>query len=274
MSYGREWLETTGSEDSHGRALWALGVVADRGHNSGQVALAVKLFHDALPALEGFSDSRAIAFPILGIQAYLHSHDDDHQVRDLLKSLGDRLQARFRQYASKDWQWHESMLAYDNARLAQALMACGRVTNDDDMVKTGIEVGNKGWFPKSGSKAQYDQQPVEAAAMIGACMEAHECTQDEKWVQLASTCFNWYLGKNDRQAKLYDHASGGCRDGLTPDGVNENQGAESMLSYLSSLLAIYNLRGLTVNHQDAKKSALEAEAVKIPEVQLRSADVP
>jgi hypothetical protein len=110
--------------------------------------------------------------------------------------------------------------------------------------------------------------------MIDACMEAHECTQDEKWVQLASTCFNWYLGKNDQQTKLYDHASGGCRDGLTPHGVNENQGAESMLSYLSSLLAIYNLRGLTANHQDVRKPALAEDPAKILEMQLTSADVP
>ena len=165
------------------------------------------------------------------------------------------------------------MLNYDNARLPEALMACGRVTNDDYMVKAGIDVlewlrdiqldpsggwftpvGNQGWFPKSGRKAQYDQQPLEAAAMIGASIEAYECTQREEWMQLASTCFNWYLGKNDQQIQLYDYATGGCRDGLMADGVNENQGAESTLSYLSSLLAIYNLRGLTANHNHVVES--------------------
>ena len=273
MSYERKWLETIGSDDSHGRALWALGVTAGWGHSPGQVALATKLFHDALPALQSFSDSRAIAFPILGMQAYLRRHEGDQRVRELMKSLGDRLLARFRQCASKNWQWHEAELNYDNARLPEALIACGRVTNDDDMVKTGIDVlewlrdihlnpsggwfapvGNDGWFPKSGSKAQYDQQPLEAAAMIGASLEAYECTQSEEWIQLASTCFNWYLGKNDQQMQLYDYASGGCRDGLTRDGVNENQGAESTLSYLSSLLAIYNLRGLTSNHKHVAES--------------------
>ena len=266
MSYERKWLESIGSEDSHGRALWALGVMAGWGHNSGQVALASKLFHDALPALESFSHSRAIAFPILGMQAYLRRNDTDRQVRSLLKALGDRLMERFRQFATEDWQWHEAELTYDNARLPEALMACGRVTNDDDMVKTGIDVlewlrdvqldpadgwfapvGNQGWYPKSGNKAQYDQQPLEAAAMIGASIEAYECTQREEWIQLASTCFNWYLGKNDQRMQLYDYASGGCRDGLMIDGVNENQGAESTLSYLCSLLAIYNLRGLTAS---------------------------
>ena len=273
MSYERRWLERIGSEDSHGRALWALGVMAGWGHNSGQVALATRLFHDALPALEGFSDSRAIAFPILGIQAYIRRNDDDRQVHSLLESLGNRLQERFRNFATKDWQWHEAELNYDNGRLPEALMACGRVAGNNDMVALGIDVlgwlrdiqvdpadgwlapvGNQGWFPKSGSKAQYDQQPLEAAAMIGASLEAYECTQREEWIELASTCFNWYLGKNDQQRQLYDYASGGCRDGLTAHGVNENQGAESTLSYLCSLLAIYNLRGLTANHNHVVES--------------------
>ena len=273
MSYERKWLETIGSEDSHGRALWGLGVMAGWGQDSGQVALATRLFHDALPALEGFSDSRAIAFPILGIQAYLRRKDNDRQVRGLLESLGKRLLERFRQFATNDWQWHESEVNYDNARLPEALLACGRVCNDDDMVKTGIEVlewlrdiqldpsggwftpvGNQGWFPKSGNKAQYDQQPLEAAAMIGASIEAFECTQREEWIQLASTCFNWYLGSNDQQMQLYDYSSAGCRDGLTRDGVNENQGAESTLSYLCALLAIYNLRGLTAGNNHVVRS--------------------
>ncbi len=273
MSYERQWLEAIGSEDSHGRALWALGVVAGWGQNSGQVALATRLFHDALPALEGFSDSRPISFPILGIEAYLRRNEDDRQVLSLLESLGNRLQERFRYFATKDWQWHEAELTYDNGRLPEALMACGRVTGNKDMVALGIDVlswlrdiqvdpsngwfapvGNHGWFPKSGDKAQYDQQPLEAAAMIGASIEAYECTQREEWIELASTCFNWYLGQNDQQRQLYDYASGGCRDGLTAHGVNENQGAESTLSYLWSLLAIYNLRGLTPNHSHVLES--------------------
>ena len=273
MSYERQWLESVGSEDSHGRALWALGVMAGWGQNAGQVALATELFRYALPALESFSDSRAIAFPILGIQAYLRRNDDDHQVRSLLESLGNRLRERFRIFATKDWQWHEAELNYDNGRLPEALMACGRVTGDNDMVALGIDVlrwlrdiqvdpsdgwfapvGNQGWFPKSGSKAQYDQQPLEAAAMIGASIEAYECTQREEWIELASTCFNWYLGKNDQKMQLYDYTGGGCRDGLTAHGVNENQGAESTLSYLCSLLALYNLRGLTANHNHVQES--------------------
>lgn len=272
MSYERKWLETIGSEDSHGRAMWALGLLSGFGAHTGQATLATTLFRDALPAVEGFSDSRAIAFPILGIRSYLQRNEDD-QMRELLGSLGNRLHERFREFSSKDWQWHESELTYDNARLAEALMACGRITGDGDMVNTGISVlewlrdiqvdpsngwfapvGNHGWFSKSLGKAQYDQQPLEAAAMIDACVEAYEYTQGEDWIRLASTCFNWYLGKNDQQVPLYDHSGGGCRDGLTAHGVNENQGAESTLSFLNSLLTLYDLRGLTANVRQILKS--------------------
>ncbi len=265
MSYDRRWLESVGSEDAHGRAVWALGVTSAWGTNPGQVALADKLFRDALPALNGFSDSRAISYPILGLQAYLGRHENDEGLRDLMHSLGHRLLARFKEYASDDWRWHESELAYDNGRLPEALMACGRTLQDEELIETGIRVlewlrdiqldpdggwftpvGNRGWYAKAGRKAQFDQQPVEAAAMIGACIEAYQCTQNVEWTQLALTCFNWYLGTNDLQLSLFDHASGGCRDGLMSDGVNENQGAESTLSYLSSLIALFNLRGLTV----------------------------
>jgi hypothetical protein len=275
MSYQRKWLEDVGSEDSHGRALWALGVMAGWGREQGQVAVATKLFRDGLAVLESFADSRAIVFPSLGIQAYLHRNDSDRHVRGLLKVLGNRLRDRFRQHATEDWKWHEDMLTYDNARLPQALMACGRATGDAEMVSVGIDVlewlrgiqrdpsdrwfapvGNHGWFPQSGAKAQYDQQPLEAAAMIGACIEAYECTHGEAWIQTAFACFDWYLGKNDQRIQLYDPVTGGCRDGLQSNGVNENQGAESTVSYMLSLLAVYSIRELAVDHDDIGTPAL------------------
>jgi glycosyltransferase involved in cell wall biosynthesis len=293
MSYDRQWLEDVGSEDSHGRALWALGVMAGWGRNEGQVALATELFRAGLPALEHFSHSRAIAFPILGMQAFLHRYDDDDQARELLSALGRRLENRFRSFATEDWRWYEEMLTYDNARLPQALLACGRTTGDQGMVALGIHVlewlrdihldpsagwfapiGNRGWFSKSGAKAQYDQQPLEAAAMIGACIEAYECTQEEEWTELASICFDWYLGKNDQQIKLYDHATGGCRDGLQRDGVNENQGAESTLSYILSLLASYNLRGLTTNEGQTQVPELESPSAERAGKRLKLAGGP
>jgi len=292
MSYERNWLEKVGSEDSHGRALWALGVTAGLGRSSGQAAVASELFNSALSALETFGDSRAIAFPILGIQAYLRRNDDDQRAWKILQSLGERLSSRFMRYATEDWNWHEDLLAYDNARLPQALMACGRATRNDDMVSLGIDVlkwlrdvqidpsggwfapvGNQGWFLKSGSKAQYDQQPLEAAAMIDACIEAYQCTQGEEWIALANTCFDWYLGRNDRQSKLYDDAGGGCRDGLQKDGVNENQGAESTLSYILSLLALYDLRGSTMSKNHEQVPELENNTADGSGMRLKSVEL-
>ena len=140
MGYDRSWLEEAGSEDSHGRALWSLGILVGWGRNAGQVALASALFNNALPALDNFGDSRAIAFPILGLQAYLRRNNDDQRARGILESLGNRLMSRFTRFATKDWKWHEDVLTYDIARLPQALMACGQSTQNDDMVSLGIDV--------------------------------------------------------------------------------------------------------------------------------------
>ena len=109
--------------------------------------------------------------------------------------------------------------------------------------------------------------------MIGACIEAYECTHGEEWAQLATTCFNWYLGKNDQQLQIYDHASGGCRDGLERDGVNENQGAESTLSYILSLLAVFNLRGLSAKPNDNKEAEIEGYSVDSTGKRLKSIDL-
>jgi len=264
MSFDRQWLEEAGSEDSHGRALWALGVLIATGRNKGLVAVAEDLFDNALGALEQFTSPRAIAYAILGLAARRHQQEAQDRVLDTLHHLGDRLLGYFSTTVTDEWCWHEELLTYDNGRLPQALIACGRALDNDDMTGMGLRVldwlssiqtdetsgrftpiGNNGWYPRSGTRARYDQQPLEAAAMIDACIEAHACSRKETWVQLASTCFNWFLGNNDQQIKLYDHATGGCRDGLHENGVNENQGAESTLAWLMSLIAIYNLRGVT-----------------------------
>ena len=97
-------------------------------------------------------------------------------------------------------------------------------------------IGSNGFYPRGGSKAQFDQQPVEACATIAACLKAHEITGDAQWNEHARRAFNWFIGENQLEQPLYDPASGGCRDGLHMDRVNENQGAESTLSFLLSLL--------------------------------------
>ena len=263
MSYERVWLEETGSEDSHGRAIWGLGIAVTQGKNEGQVNLAADLFKRSLDTLAHFTSPRAIAFAVIGIHAYLGRDSEADQAQEMCNILSGRLLGWFREQASEDWPWCEETLNYDNARLPQALILSGQRLSDNEMLETGLRalswlskiqtdatgdhfvaIGNDGWYRKGGKKAQFDQQPVEAAAMVDACIEAFNCTRDEIWLTNAYRCFNWYLGENDLGIPLYDHATGGCRDGLQAGGVNENQGAESSLSWLMTLLAVYNHRGL------------------------------
>jgi hypothetical protein len=262
LSYDRHWLEETGSEDSHGRALWGLGIAIALGHNKGQVGFATDLFLRAVDTAEQFTSPRAVAFSIIAMHAYLHRNKGDSQIEVKCRILSKRLMDWFRGAASEDWGWFEDTLTYDNARLPQALLLSGRQFADNEMLETGLRslswlqniqtneagqhfsaIGNHGWYEKNGEKAQFDQQPIEAAAMVDACLEAFRCTEDEKWTASAYQCFNWYQGDNDLGLPLYDHSTGGCRDGLGADGMNENQGAESTLCWLTALLAIYNHRG-------------------------------
>ena len=188
----------------------------------------------------------------------------------------------FRNAVSEDWPWCEETLTYDNARLPQALLLSGQWLDDDEMVQTALRaltwlkeiqydesgcyfaaIGNKGWFTRGGDKAQFDQQPIEAAAMVDACIAAFNITRDEQWITYAYRCLNWYQGDNELNLSLYDHATGGCRDGLQVQSVNENQGAESTLCWLMALLAIYKHRGHgEVKQLDEKER--EPMAVKEP----------
>jgi hypothetical protein len=159
-----------------------------------------------------------------------------------------------------DWKWFENVVAYGNARLPQAMLAVGSACSDDQMVSAGLEaldwllnaqhcetnhhfvpIGSQGFYHQNGEKARFDQQPIEAAGAVSACLEAHRITGDDRWRGEAWSAFNWFLGDNDLQLPLYDSVSGGCRDGLHPDRANENQGAESTLSFLMALLDMHSL---------------------------------
>jgi hypothetical protein len=275
MSYDRHWLEETGSEDSHGRALWGLGIAVALGRDKGQVSFALDLFQRALDSVEHFTAPRAIAFAIIGIHAFLYRYSSDGRVKTMRKILADRLMAWFRNSSSEDWPWCEDILSYDNARLPQALLLSGQWLPDGEMLEMGLRaldwlkqvqtddgkgrhfaaIGNQGWLTRDGEKAQFDQQPIEAAAMVDACIEAFNCTRDDEWIAYAYRCLNWYQGENDLGVPLCDYATGGCRDGLEVQGANENQGAESTLSWLMALIAIYNHRGwdrVTVGKEPAR----------------------
>ena len=277
MSFDHRWLEEAGSEDSHGRAVWGLGVAVALDRDKGQVGFAVDLFHRALGTTEHFTHPRAIAFAIIGIHAYLCRYSGDSRARRMRKILSDRLMEQFRDSATEDWPWCEDILTYDNARLPQALLLSGQWLPDHEMLEMGLRaldwlkkvqtdeigrhftaIGNQGWFARDGEKARFDQQPIEAAAMVDACIEAFNCTRDEDWITEAYRCLNWYQGENDLRVPLYDHSTGGCRDGLEAHGANENQGAESSLCWLMALLTAYNHRGLDRVTQEGEPTQLEA----------------
>ncbi|VAX22492.1 Glycosyltransferase [hydrothermal vent metagenome] len=261
MSYDRRWLEDVGSDDSHGRSVWGLGVAVAFCGDKGQLGIAVNLFQRSLSALENLSAPRAIAFSLLGLHAYLRQFSGDTSVRRLREVLARKLMKMFTDNATDDWTWMEDTVTYDNARASHALILSGQWLQDNEMLSMGLAslewlrkiqttsegsfapIGNNGWYPKGGAMARFDQQPLEACAMIDACIEAFNITRDDDWMSYANKLLNWYLGENDLHLALYDPATGGCRDGLEPQGVNENQGAESTLSWLNSLLVLHSLRG-------------------------------
>ncbi len=273
MTYDRRWLEPQGSEDSHGRSLWALGTAVALDQNEGHRMLAAELFRQALPAERHFRSPRAHAFTVLGLRAYLEWFESDDPARQTLRESSRRLLKTFREGASDDWPWCEDILTYTNAKLPHALIVAGRVFDDEEMIETGLRsltwlmdvqrdendcfspVGNAGWYPRGGEKARYDQQPVEAHASLEACLAAHEATHEAAWLDQAQRTFEWFLGRNDMLWPLYDASTGGCRDGLSARGINQNEGAESTLAWLLSLLRMQLHRSAAVAQPGVGKAS-------------------
>jgi glycosyltransferase involved in cell wall biosynthesis len=260
LSYERRWQEPDGSEDSHGRALWGLGTVLGRTKDAGLRGAAGRLFELAVPAAVDFKSPRACAFALLGLQEYLESFPGDRAALNASDALANRLLATYQANRSVEWKWFEKVLAYSNARLPQALIRAGTRSGNDGMVSAGLEsldwlagiqrceikghfvpIGSHGFYSTKGEKARFDQQPVEACAAVSAFLQAYRATGKARWRKEAWTAFNWFLGDNDLQVALYDPTTGGCRDGLHPDRANENQGAESTLSFLMALLEMRKL---------------------------------
>ena len=260
LAFERRWDETEGSEDCHGRALWGLGTVLGRSADLGLRSAAGRLFEYSVPVALEFRSPRAWAYTLIGIQEYLNSYPGDRDAQKVRSVLSRRLLEMYESIQSPDWQWFEDVLAYANARLPQALLLVGAACQDDRLVSVGLEaldwllaqqrsepdghfvpIGSQGFYRRGGDKARFDQQPIEAAGAVSACLQAHRVTGDSRWRNQAWSAFNWFLGNNDLQVPLYDPVSGGCRDGLHPDRANENQGAESTLSFLMSLLEMRSL---------------------------------
>lgn len=253
MSYDRRWLEPRGSEDSHGRALWSLGECAAVAGHGPRRDWACDLFRDALPAVGRFASPRAWAFTLLGLDAYLGATPEDWRADELRLDLANRLMALLMRTETPDWVWFEDGLAYDNARLCEALIRAGRALDNQEFRQAGLrslrwlvaqQTASSGAFRPVGTESfdqgrrpplAFDQQPVEAAASISAYLAAAAIDSPAFWTAEADRAFAWFNGGNDLAAVLADPATGGCLDGLHPERANQNQGAESVLSYLLSL---------------------------------------
>jgi len=255
LGYNRKWVEDVGSDDSHGRALWSLGKVLGHSRNAGLRGAAGRLFEASVPATLTFTSPRAWAYCILGMQAYLDWFPGDRTVQSARNILANRLLDIYEISHSDTWKWFEKSLSYSNARLSQALILAGWRSDNHRMIEAGMDslkwlvaeqhrddkelfvpIGSNGFYIEGNEKARFDQQPVEATATVSACLEVYRLTEETQWFEEARRVFSWFLGKNDLQVPLYDAFTGGCRDGLHPDRVNENQGAESTLSFLMALL--------------------------------------
>ena len=261
LSYSRTWLESTGSEDCHGRGIQALGTVVGRSTEPGTTRLASRLFHAALPVVDTFTSPRAWASTLLGIEEYLRAFEGERAVQQVRARLVDRLWDLHRRVSSSEWPWFEDQLTYANAQLPHALIASGARMGRPDHVTAGLEslswlvdgqirdglfapIGTSGFSVRGGTPARFDQQPIEAGTTVAACLEAGRITSEAAWGDRARLAFDWFLGRNHLHQPVYDASTGGCRDGLHAERANENQGAESTLAFLLALTDMQALHTL------------------------------
>ncbi|MBL8994250.1 MAG: glycosyl transferase family 1, partial [Spirochaetia bacterium] len=253
MSFERRWLESRGSEDSQGRALWALGMCAGRSKEKALAAWASGLFIKALPKIAETGSPRTCAFTLLGIGEYFRSDHAEVSAESIRRTLRLRLVEQFQGCEKTDWPWFEETVSYANARLPHALLLGGRNDENAEAFDIGLRslrwllsiqknpagkfraIGSNGFYPRGRTPALFDQQPIEAHATVSACLEAFRATEDRFWFEEARTAFDWFLGRNDLGLSLYDPKTGGCCDGLHAERLNQNQGAESTLAYLIAL---------------------------------------
>jgi hypothetical protein len=252
------WIGGLGSDDSYGRAMHALGdtiaVAPDRQLADAAAALVAK----ALPAARELAWPRAEASVVLGCAAIVESTPGGPPAV-MLTLLATRLHERFLRHAASEWPWLEATVTYENALLPRALIVAGRILDSEPMVDHGLRsldwlidaqtapaghllpVGNA-WWPRGGEMAQFDQQPIEATALLLAAEAAHAVTGGARFEAAMERSYGWFLGGNDLGLYVADPASGACCDGLTPLGVNTNQGAESTLMWLTAAEHIRTLR--------------------------------
>jgi hypothetical protein len=264
MSYDRQWEEEVGSEDSHGRALWALGCTVCSTSPGPLREIATRLFTEAMDAAQQFDSPRALASSIIGLQEYLAIYGGDTEARRLRNELAERLHSRFQEHTADDWPWFEDVVTYDNAKVPHALLLAGQWMPHSEMYETGLRslrwllecqtapdghisvIGSEEWMRRDGTRSHFAQRPGEVTSLIEACVEAYRSNGDNYWLQAARRCFEWFLGANDLNITMYDFKTGGCHDALELHGSNHNQGAEACTAWLTALMTMHQILGQEV----------------------------
>jgi glycosyltransferase involved in cell wall biosynthesis len=259
MNYERKWKGPRPTEDVHSRSILALAHVVAYSRHPGQRALAMQLLDEAIPPTTSFVSPRSRAMTVLGVQLYLRRYAGASDFRRERDELAHLLYELASSQSTEGWPWLEDRLTYANAVIPHALIEAGEAMDHAGMFQTGLSmlawldeiqtadeghfvpVGTEGWYVRGGHRARFDQQPIEAYTMIEACAAAYRSTRDERWRTSARKAFHWFLGRNDLGHPLYDYRTGGCRDGLHSDRTNENQGAESTIVWLLSLIRMHQL---------------------------------
>ena len=268
MDFRRNLDREPGSEDCVGRALWALGLAIELAPDEGHRSLAKRMFDRSMTLPLTFGP-RGSALGILGLDSYLRSEPDSKLASQTLESLAAELIRRFEEEADETWRWFEPDLTYKNALIPMALFTFSKRTGDKTALRVACDslafleeicfagehlqlVGNAGWHVRGGECAITDEQPIDAAAFVLAFRSAYGATGDRRYMARMRESFEWFLGANRLGLSLYDFSTAGCHDGLELNGVNENQGAESVVSFLIALLAMLGLASDELDREHAE----------------------
>jgi glycosyltransferase involved in cell wall biosynthesis len=279
MNFDRTWVKHEPENDAFGRVLWALGTVMAKPPLPSYLSMIKECFDRSVGLVEK-QYPRGMAYSILGMSDYLKQFPGASDIKRQLILAADKLMTLYEKNSDPTWQWFENKLTYDNAVLPHALFVAGLTFEDErylDVAKKACEfllaitftgnhfsfVGSNGWFEQGQTKAPFDQQPIEAASTVMMLKAAYDATEDPRFMKLQRKAFDWFLGENDLHIPLYDFRTKGCCDGLMPDGVNMNQGAESILSFLVSLLAVVESYALL--DEITRAAQVPHESVSLPE---------
>jgi len=256
MGYNREFLEKEGSEDCFGRCLWALCYAYSNPSTPRNIKITVwALIENALQNCTKLTYPRAKAYAIIGLR-YLNTKKTNGLIAELASSLAKQ----YDKFKEDEWHWFEDSMAYCNSVFPLAMLNSYEATKDDLYKHIGYEslgflesktfrngyfkpIGCKGWLSKGKAAAEFDEQPVEACEMTLAYLKAYKLSGKYIFLGKARTCFSWYRGLNSKNLSLVDTETGGCYDGITANGLNLNQGAESVVSFWIAYLEIEKYSG-------------------------------